>query len=81
MLRGSAQKISALLGMLEVALFADILTLKEALEFDAAFKTNRIFAYELLLPVWIADDPERIYSSTLRMFTVRFRDGGLRADH
>ena len=42
-------------GMIEVALFADILTLKEALEFDATIKTEEDFQLtSCCCPVWIA---------------------------
>jgi len=42
-------------GMLEVALFADILTLKEALEFDRYIKTDRDFLLtSCCCPIWIA---------------------------
>lgn len=42
-------------GMLEVALFADILTLKEALEFDANIKTEQDYQLtSCCCPVWIA---------------------------
>lgn len=47
----SAFKALGFAGMVEVALFADILTLKEALEFDLHIKKEGDFsAYELLLP-------------------------------
>ncbi len=42
-------------GMIEVALFADILTLKEALEFDANIKTEQDYQLtSCCCPVWIA---------------------------
>ncbi len=42
-------------GMLEVALFADILTLKEALEFDKNIKTEKDFQLtSCCCPVWIS---------------------------
>ncbi|HHW45356.1 MAG TPA: iron hydrogenase [Clostridiales bacterium] len=42
-------------GMLEVALFADILTLKEALEFDRRIKSNEDFLLtSCCCPLWIA---------------------------
>ncbi len=42
-------------GMIEVALFADILTLKEALEFDVNIKTEHDFQLtSCCCPVWIA---------------------------
>ena len=42
-------------GMLEVALFADILTLKEALEFDRNIQTEDDFQLtSCCCPVWIA---------------------------
>ncbi len=42
-------------GMIEVALFADILTLKEALEFDANIKTEADYQLtSCCCPVWIA---------------------------
>jgi len=42
-------------GMIEVALFADILTLKEALEFDANIKTETDYQLtSCCCPVWIA---------------------------
>ena len=42
-------------GMIEVALFADILTLKEALEFDATIKTEKDYQLtSCCCPMWIA---------------------------
>ena len=42
-------------GMVEVALFADILTLKEAMEFDRSIKTDRDFMLtSCCCPIWIA---------------------------
>lgn len=42
-------------GMIEVALFADILTLKEALEFDSKIKTEQDYQLtSCCCPVWIA---------------------------
>lgn len=51
----SAFKYMGFYGMLEVALFADVLTLKEALEFDRAIQSD----YDFLLtscccPLWVA---------------------------
>lgn len=54
MLRNAFKKIG-FDGMLEVALFADILTLKEALEFDRNIQTEKDFQLtSCCCPVWIA---------------------------
>lgn len=51
----NALKIIGFDGMIEVALFADILTLKEALEFDANIKTEKDYQLtSCCCPVWIA---------------------------
>lgn len=51
----SAFKAAGFYGMLEVALFADILTLKEALEFDRAIKTDDDFMLtSCCCPMWVA---------------------------
>lgn len=51
----AALKRAGFLGMVEVAVFADILTLKEALEFDAHIKTAEDFQLtSCCCPVWIA---------------------------
>jgi iron only hydrogenase large subunit-like protein len=51
----SAFKRLGFAGMIEVALFADILTLKEALEFDKAIRTDRDFMLtSCCCPMWIA---------------------------
>jgi iron only hydrogenase large subunit-like protein len=50
----SAFKRLGFTGMIEVALFADILTLKEALEFDAAVQTNEDFVLtSCCCPIWV----------------------------
>ncbi len=50
----SAFKELGFTGMIEVALFADILTLKEALEFDKAIKTNDDYLLtSCCCPMWI----------------------------
>lgn len=51
----SAFKALGFSGMLEVALFADILTLKEALEFDRTIQTDKDFMLtSCCCPIWIA---------------------------
>lgn len=51
----SAFKALGFSGMLEVALFADILTLKEALEFDKSIQTDKDFMLtSCCCPIWIA---------------------------
>lgn len=51
----SAFKQLGFTGMVEVALFADILTLKEALEFDATVQTDQDFLLtSCCCPMWIA---------------------------
>ena len=51
-------------GMVEVAIFADILTLKEALEFDRNIKTESEFsADQLLLSHVDWDDPKKFIIS------------------
>lgn len=51
----AALKAVGFLGMVEVAVFADILTLKEALEFDAHIKNKEDFQLtSCCCPVWIA---------------------------
>jgi iron only hydrogenase large subunit-like protein len=51
----SAFKTLGFAGMIEVALFADILTLKEALEFDRNIKTDEDFQLtSCCCPIWIA---------------------------
>ncbi len=51
----SAFKYMGFYGMLEVALFADILTLKEALEFDREIKTDEDFLLtSCCCPLWVA---------------------------
>lgn len=51
----SAFKRMGFYGMVEVALFADILTLKEALEFDRAIKSDRDFLLtSCCCPLWVA---------------------------
>lgn len=51
----SAFKLLGFSGMVEVALFADILTLKEALEFDRHIKTNTDYMLtSCCCPVWIS---------------------------
>lgn len=51
----SAFKHMGFYGMLEVALFADILTLKEALEFDRAIKDENDFVLtSCCCPMWVA---------------------------
>ncbi len=53
-LRSAFKKIG-FSGMIEVALFADILTLKEALEFDKSIKTDEDFLLtSCCCPMWIA---------------------------
>jgi iron only hydrogenase large subunit-like protein len=60
-LRGALKNIG-FAGMLEVALFADILTLKEALEFDRSIQNEQDFLLtSCCCPVWIAMI-RRIYS-------------------
>lgn len=50
----SAFKALGFYGMIEVALFADILTLKEALEFDRSIKTNDDFILtSCCCPMWV----------------------------
>ncbi len=51
----SAIKAAGFDGMIEVALFADMLTLKEALEFDRMIKTEKDYQLtSCCCPVWIA---------------------------
>lgn len=51
----SAFKHLGFAGMIEVALFADILTLKEALEFDRSIKTDKDFMLtSCCCPIWIS---------------------------
>jgi len=51
----SAFKCLGFYGMLEVALFADILTLKEALEFDRMIQEDRDFMLtSCCCPIWVA---------------------------
>jgi len=51
----SAFKRLGFAGMIEVALFADILTLKEALEFDHSIQTNKDYLLtSCCCPIWIA---------------------------
>ncbi|MGI6192005.1 MAG: [Fe-Fe] hydrogenase large subunit C-terminal domain-containing protein [Christensenellales bacterium] len=51
----SAFKYMGFYGMIEVALFADILTLKEALEFDRAIRTDDDFLLtSCCCPLWVA---------------------------
>jgi len=51
----SAFKCLGFYGMLEVALFADILTLKEALEFDRTIKDDKNFMLtSCCCPIWVA---------------------------
>lgn len=51
----SAFKTLGFTGMIEVALFADILTLKEALEFDQSIQTDDDFLLtSCCCPIWIA---------------------------
>lgn len=51
----AAFKALGFAGMVEVALFADILTLKEALEFDATIHTDQDFLLtSCCCPMWIA---------------------------
>ncbi len=51
----SAFKLLGFAGMVEVALFADILTLKEALEFDRAVKTNEDYMLtSCCCPIWLS---------------------------
>lgn len=51
----SAFKLMGFYGMLEVAMFADILTLKEALEFDRYIKTDKDFLLtSCCCPIWVA---------------------------
>lgn len=61
MLRSALKKIG-FTGMVEVSLFADILTLKEALEFDRSIQNEKDFLItSCCCPVWIAMI-RRIYS-------------------
>lgn len=54
MLRSAFKKLG-FAGMLEVALFADILTLKEALEFDRSIQDDKDFLLtSCCCPIWIA---------------------------
>jgi len=54
MLRSSFKHLG-FAGMIEVALFADILTLKEAMEFDRSIKTDKDFLLtSCCCPIWIA---------------------------
>lgn len=51
----AAFKKAGFAGMIEVALFADILTLKEALEFDRRIKTSKDFQLtSCCCPIWIS---------------------------
>ncbi len=51
----SAFKLLGFEGMLEVALFADILTLKEALEFDKAIKNEKDYMLtSCCCPIWLS---------------------------
>jgi len=51
----TAFKMLGFYGMLEVALFADILTLKEALEFDKSIKDDKDFILtSCCCPIWVA---------------------------
>ncbi len=50
----TALKAAGFDGMIEVALFADILTLKEALEFDRNILTEKDYQLTSCCPVWIA---------------------------
>ena len=51
----SAFKLMGFYGMVEVALFADILTLKEALEYDRAIKDDKDFLLtSCCCPLWVA---------------------------
>lgn len=51
----SAFKAAGFYGMIEVALFADILTLKEALEFDRAIRDDNDFVMtSCCCPMWVA---------------------------
>lgn len=50
----TAFKLAGFYGMIEVALFADILTLKEALEFDRTIHTDRDFMLtSCCCPIWV----------------------------
>jgi len=50
----TAFKLAGFYGMIEVALFADILTLKEALEFDRSIHTNEDFMLtSCCCPIWV----------------------------
>jgi iron only hydrogenase large subunit-like protein len=61
----SAFKKLGFAGMIEVALFADILTLKEALEFDKAIKKDNDFLLtSCCCPMWIAMI-KKIYSTLI----------------
>lgn len=59
----TAFKCLGFYGMIEVALFADILTLKEALEFDRSIKDNGDFVLtSCCCPIWVAMI-KRLYNS------------------
>ena len=61
----TAFKIAGFYGMLEVALFADILTLKEALEFDRSIHTVQDFMLtSCCCPIWVAMI-KKIYSNLI----------------
>jgi len=61
----SAFKKLGFAGMIEVALFADILTLKEALEFDRSIQTDKDFLLtSCCCPIWIAMI-RKIYNSLI----------------
>lgn len=50
----TAFKLAGFYGMIEVALFADILTLKEALEFDRSIHTDKDFMLtSCCCPIWV----------------------------
>lgn len=50
----TAFKLAGFYGMIEVALFADILTLKEALEFDRSIHTDRDYMLtSCCCPIWV----------------------------
>lgn len=61
----SAFKCLGFYGMIEVALFADVLTLKEALEFDRSIKNDKDFLLtSCCCPIWVAMI-KRNYSSLI----------------
>jgi iron only hydrogenase large subunit-like protein len=61
----TAFKLAGFYGMLEVALFADILTLKEALEFDRMIKTGDDYMLtSCCCPIWVAMI-KKIYSDLI----------------